>query len=79
MVPGVVLLDEAIALILDGLPGMAVAGIAAGKFVAVVLPGQAVEVACGAVAGDRLDFVCAVGGAVVARGSLRLVPAAATP
>jgi 3-hydroxyacyl-[acyl-carrier-protein] dehydratase len=79
MVPGVLLLDETIALILDHLPGTPVAGIVASKFVAVVLPGQVVEVACGAVAGDRLDFFCSVAGAPVARGTLRLVPALETP
>jgi 3-hydroxymyristoyl/3-hydroxydecanoyl-(acyl carrier protein) dehydratase len=79
MVPGVVLLDEMIALILDCLPGMTVTGIVASKFTAVVLPGQVVEVARGPVATDRLDFLCTVAGATVARGTLRLAPAMETP
>jgi 3-hydroxymyristoyl/3-hydroxydecanoyl-(acyl carrier protein) dehydratase len=76
LVPGVVVLDQAIALILDNLPGTEVAGIVASKFTAVVLPGQVIEVACGPVAGDRLDFLCAAGGVPVARGTLRLTPVA---
>ncbi len=79
LVPGVVLLDETIALILDRLQGMAVAGIVASKFTAVVLPGQVIEVASGPVAGDRLDFLCTVAGAPVARGTLRVIPVAADP
>ncbi len=76
MVPGVVVLDATIELILDRLPGMEAAGIVASKFIAVVLPGQVIEVACGPVAGDRLDFLCTVADAPVARGTLRLTRAA---
>jgi 3-hydroxymyristoyl/3-hydroxydecanoyl-(acyl carrier protein) dehydratase len=72
IVPGVVLLDETISLILDRLPGAAVAGIAASKFPAMLLPGQVVEVACGPAAQERLDFLCSVEGTVVACGTLRL-------
>jgi Mg/Co/Ni transporter MgtE len=74
----VVVLDETIALILDRLPGIEVSAIVASKFTAVVLPGQVVEVACGPVSADRLEFLCAVAGAPVARGTLRLMSVAGT-
>jgi 3-hydroxymyristoyl/3-hydroxydecanoyl-(acyl carrier protein) dehydratase len=79
IVPGVVLLDAALALILDHLPHAGLVGIVAGKFTAVVLPGQVVEVSCAAPAGERLDFSCGVGGRVVAHGTLRLTGATASP
>ncbi len=72
IVPGVVLLDETLALILDCLPGTTPIGIVASKFTSVLLPGQVVEVACGPVVGGKLDFRCTVAGTAVARGTLRL-------
>ncbi len=72
VVPGAVLLDEAVAL-LETHAGRAVVAVPAAKFVAVVGPAQEVEVCCGSVtAGGRLDFECRVAGETVARGALRL-------
>jgi 3-hydroxymyristoyl/3-hydroxydecanoyl-(acyl carrier protein) dehydratase len=72
VVPGVVLLDEAFALILDRMPGARIAGLIATKFTASLVPGQVVEVACTPATAGRLDFVCSVAGSTVARGTLRL-------
>jgi 3-hydroxymyristoyl/3-hydroxydecanoyl-(acyl carrier protein) dehydratase len=59
VVPGVILLDEAMALLppTSGLPQV--------KFLAVVTPGQTVEVGH-----DGRAFECSVGGIVVLRGQL---------
>ncbi len=77
IVPGMVLLDEALSLIGDHLPGRIVSGLASAKFLAVVLPGQVVEVQCGTPPADpsapsRVDFACVVAGGIVARGTARL-------
>ncbi len=72
IVPGVVLLDEAFALILALLPDRALASIAAVKFTVPVLPGQAVEVDYDLTEPDRLRFSGAVAGRAVLRGSARL-------
>lgn len=67
IVPGVVLLDEALALLLAVRPGMRAAGLASAKFSAPVRPGETVDVAC-QTDGARVGFTCSVAGAVVARG-----------
>ena len=77
VVPGVVLLDAAFALILAGRAGRAVLGLPAAKFIHPVLPGHQVEVFCDD--GDaRVAFACAVAGQDVLRGSVTLgIPDAA--
>jgi 3-hydroxymyristoyl/3-hydroxydecanoyl-(acyl carrier protein) dehydratase len=79
IVPGVVLLDAAMALVLARLPGRALAGYAAAKFSAVVTPGQIVDVTCDLPRHDatRIAFACTVAGAVVAHGTARLTDGAA--
>ncbi len=72
VVPGVVLLDHALAAILRTHPGHHAAGLPTVKFTRPVLPGQAVGVACTTPQSDRLAFACSVDGAEVARGTLLL-------
>ncbi len=76
IVPGVVVLDEAIALILQRLPATRVAGLAQVKFLTPVLPEHVVEVAYDQNGTDRVSFACNVDGTPVVRGSLRLDPEA---
>lgn len=69
IVPGVVLLDRALRLILgERCP----AGLPAVKFTAPVRPGQTVAVSSAPVGEGRIAFECSVAGAVVARGSVAL-------
>ena len=72
IVPGVVLLDEAFALVLARLPGWALAAIGAVKFTSPVLPGHEVEVDYDLIEPDRLRYSCTVAGRAVLRGSARL-------
>lgn len=72
--PGVVLLDEAFALLLARLPDRALASIEAVKFTLPVLPGQDVEVDYDLIEPDRLRYCCTVAGRPVLRGSARLTP-----
>ena len=71
--PGVVLLDEALALLLAATPGLHVAGLPTVRFFRPVLPGETVEVlqealtACG-----RVSFACRVAGQDVVRGAALL-------
>lgn len=70
VVPGVVLLDEAMALVLAALPGRrALRGFAAVKFTAPVDPGQAVDVAYRVASPDRVAFACTVRGAAALNGT----------
>ncbi len=69
VVPGVVLLDEAVACLRPFLPGRL--DLAAAKFTAPVLPGQPVTVAWRA-AGAEAQFTCSVDARVVLRGTLRI-------
>lgn len=69
VVPGVVLLDEAMALVLAASPGRALRGFAAVKFTAPVEPGQAVEVAYRVASPDRVAFACAAGGVAALHGT----------
>ena len=71
VVPGVVLLDAAFALILAVRPGRVVAGVPSVKFTRPVRPDQLVSVACDDGA-QRVGFSCAVDGEVVLRGMLTL-------
>ena len=73
IVPGVVLLDEAMARAIP--PGTALAGFDAVKFTRPVLPGEAVEVLAGLPAGNRLPFACQVGDQPALRGTALLKPA----
>lgn len=71
VVPGVVLLDAAFALILAQRPGRGVAGVPSVKFTQPVRPGQDVLVSCDA-GGDRVAFACTVEGRPVLHGSVAL-------
>ena len=70
VVPGVVLLDAAIALILARRPGRVV-GIPSVKFTRQVAPGQLVQVSCGE-GGGRIAFACTVDGRPALHGSVAL-------
>ena len=72
LVPGVVLLDEALALICAREPGAAATALASSKFTAAVLPGQVVDVDGSDPVGGRVEFACSVGGVSVLRGSVQL-------
>ena len=71
VVPGVVLLDAAFALILAQRPGRMVTGVHSVKFTQPVRPGQRVAVAC-ADGVERVPFACAVSGRDVVRGVLTI-------
>ncbi len=70
IVPGVVLLDEAAALILAAHPGHRVDGFPAVRFIRPVRPGDDVQVSC---AEGR--FACAVGADTVLTGTIDLARA----
>ena len=70
--PGVVILDEAVALILRDRPADRPAGLDDVKLLAPVLPGDAVTVTCGESVPGRLVFTCVVAGRTVLRGRLLL-------
>ena len=72
IVPGVVILDEAVALILGDRPTNRLAGLDDVKLLAPVLPGDEVTVTCGESPPGRLVVTCAVAGHTVLRGRLRL-------
>ncbi len=88
IVPGVVLLDAAFALILAQHPGRSVTGVPSVKFTHPVRPGEHVSVLLGALrnrtcdlrgprsscgdGAERAAFACAVGGQDVLRGVLTL-------
>jgi 3-hydroxyacyl-[acyl-carrier-protein] dehydratase len=74
IVPGVVLLDEAFALILAANPGHIVVGLPSVKFVRPVLPAQRVTVAWREAAERRIAFTCAVDTQAVLHGSVLLGP-----
>ena len=71
VVPGVVLLDAAFALILAQRPGRLVVAMPSVRFTRPVRPGQEVLVSCDA-AGDRVAFACTVEGQPVLHGSVAL-------
>ncbi|MBV9510966.1 MAG: hypothetical protein JO303_11870 [Caulobacteraceae bacterium] len=72
VVPGVLLLDEAFALILRTREGARLAAIEHVKFAAPVMPDQEVMVEWNEIAPDRLDFACFVAGRTILRGRARL-------
>jgi 3-hydroxymyristoyl/3-hydroxydecanoyl-(acyl carrier protein) dehydratase len=72
IVPGVVVLDEAIALILHARPMDRVVEVIDVKFLAPVLPGHEVAVTCNEGTAGRLVFSCQVAGHAVLRGRLRI-------
>ncbi len=74
IVPGVVLLDEAVALILAALTADAALELPTVKFVKPVLPEQVVTVSCGEPLAGRVAFIGAVASEVVLRGSVQLGP-----
>lgn len=71
VVPGVVVLDQAMAVLLRDRPGALLAGFEDVKFVAPVPPGVEVSVTCGESAGGRLTFACVVDGRTMVRGRVR--------
>jgi 3-hydroxyacyl-[acyl-carrier-protein] dehydratase len=73
IVPGVVLLDEALALLLAAAPGLRVASLPVARFLRPVLPGEEVEVLRDAsVAPGRVGFACRVAGQDAVRGAALL-------
>lgn len=72
LVPGVVLLDHAIALLQPLFPGMALTGFSEVKFAAAVLPGEELLVQCGVPSAGRVAFACLRGETTVARGTILL-------
>ena len=69
LAPGVLLLDEAAALILAACPGQRIAGYAAVRFIRPVRPGDVVQVGI-----DGAAFRCAVGDQAVLTGTIDLAP-----
>ena len=74
VVPGVVLLDEALALLLARAPGLRVVGLPAIRFLRPVLPGDTVEVLSDNAAPGRVGFLCRVAGQDTLRGAVLLAP-----
>ncbi len=73
VVPGVVLLDEALALLLAAAPGLRVAGLPAIRFLRPVLSGEDVEVVHEVpVAPGRVGFACRTAGQDAVRGTALL-------
>ena len=73
VVPGVLLLDEAMACAVP--PGACLAGFDAVKFLRPVLPGEDVQVLASPAAGERLSFACTVNGEAAVRGTALLLAA----
>jgi len=74
VVPGVVLLDEALALLLARATGLRVSGLPVARFLRPVLPGEVVEVVHEHVEAGRVGFVCRVAGQDAVRGAALLAP-----
>lgn len=72
IVPGVVVLDEAVALALADRPAERLVGLDDVKFLAPVRPGEEVTVTCSETTPGRLALTCVVAGRPVLRGRLRL-------
>lgn len=79
LVPGVLLLDAALATIAAVLPGTTPAGVARVKFLAPVGPEQELVVRCGEPADGRVRFACLRDGATVIEGVAMLRPGPAVP
>jgi 3-hydroxymyristoyl/3-hydroxydecanoyl-(acyl carrier protein) dehydratase len=73
IVPGVVVLDCAMAVLLRDRPAARLAGFDEVKFVAPISPGVEICVSCNGSSTDRLTFTCVVDGQTVVRGRARLV------
>jgi 3-hydroxymyristoyl/3-hydroxydecanoyl-(acyl carrier protein) dehydratase len=72
IMPGVVVLDCAMAALLRDRPTARLAGFDEVKFIAPVSQGAEVSVTCSEGAADRLSFACTVDGRTVLRGRARL-------
>jgi len=72
VVPGVVLLDHALALVLPP-PARPMAPCRI-RFMAVIRPGEAVDTLAGPAHGGRIDFIGRRGGQTVLRGSVAVAP-----
>lgn len=70
--PGVLVLDAALGLVLAHLPGRALAGVASAKFLRPILPEQEIAVRCLRIADERIGFQCDVEGTVALRGTALL-------
>ena len=66
VVPGVVLIDRALALLLEVLPGFAPVALSHGKFFAPVLPGERIDVHYRPHGGGGFALVCLRNGEIVA-------------
>ena len=71
VVPGVVVLDEALHLLRQRLALGEIVAIQQAKFLRPVLPGEQVDVACGTLRDGLLTFSCTVGDRAVAGGVAR--------
>ncbi len=72
VVPGVVVLEEALACVMAELPGRVVAEVTVVKFLRAVLPGQTIAVAWSRSADDGVVIAASEAGQVVMRGRVRL-------
>ena len=72
IVPGVVVLDCAMAVLFRDRPALRLAGFDEVKFVAPVSPGAEICVSSDESTADRLTFTCTVDGRTVVRGRARL-------
>jgi 3-hydroxyacyl-[acyl-carrier-protein] dehydratase len=72
VVPGVVVLDMALATIMAQLPGMTLAGLASVKFTAIVPPDQEVEVHYHEAGDGKIGFTCTCNGAIAVQGSAQI-------
>ena len=73
VVPGVVLLDEALALLLAAAPGLRMVGLPTVRFLRPVLPGETVEVLReGPACPGRVSFACRVAEQDTVRGAALL-------
>lgn len=68
VVPGVVLLDQATASMLEGRPGWRISGFSWVKFLAAVLPDEVVEVAAGEPRSGQISFLLRAGPRLVLEG-----------
>lgn len=72
IVPGVVVLDCAMAVLLRDRPAARLLGFDEAKFVAEVSPGAEICISCNEGAAGRLSFTCVANGRTVLRGRARL-------
>ena len=72
LVPGALLLDESVALLLAERPGAQLEQVVTCKFLAPVGPGDTVDVSAQETATGTVTLACAVGGITVMRAAIRL-------